>query len=217
ACRANNTRVSLSRTGSDMPTEPCSISRSCVWRAAARLTRSGHPTRITDLCIGIAPSGEPCGKQAIARLAQDDDHAGQPFCRGHAEAIISEVRHLYLNSRKLRDEIRAEIEAELEQRQEVVKARRLAQAEKLDRVYFARQGDRVKIGHSIQPDRRLRGLETQGGVAFIEVVLVYGGRALEQRYHRRFANSRLDGEWFTVTSAIRAEMDHIIERGAPSI
>jgi hypothetical protein len=82
---------------------------------------------------------------------------------------------------------------------------------KLGVVYFARRGMLVKIGTSTDPAVRIRGLQTQGGYTFDDVVLTDGGRAQERRYHRRYQEHRTKGEWFTAVPEIRAEMDRLRE------
>jgi hypothetical protein len=71
-------------------------------------------------------------------------------------------------------------------------------------VYFitCRQTGTVKIGSSLEPLARLR--EIQTGHPFelkVEAVLP-GGCEEEFDFHRRFAEERLKGEWFTITDMI---------------
>ena len=75
-------------------------------------------------------------------------------------------------------------------------------------VYFAtiREQNVVKIGCSFDPDTRLK--ELQVGCPFtvkIEATLP-GHITEEQALHRRFADDRLRGEWFTITPMIEAIM-----------
>lgn len=75
-------------------------------------------------------------------------------------------------------------------------------------VYFAtiREQNVVKIGCSFDPDSRLK--EIQVGCPFevkIEATLP-GHHTEEQAIHRRFADDRLRGEWFTITPMIEAVM-----------
>ncbi len=58
-------------------------------------------------------------------------------------------------------------------------------------VYFIRIGNRIKIGYSINPERRAREL---GQAKLIHCVP--GGRIEEQRLHLKFAHLRDHGEWF---------------------
>lgn len=71
-------------------------------------------------------------------------------------------------------------------------------------VYFitCRQTGTVKIGSSLEPNARLK--EIQTGHPFdlkLEAVLP-GGFDEENDMHRRFADERLKGEWFTITDMI---------------
>jgi hypothetical protein len=71
-------------------------------------------------------------------------------------------------------------------------------------VYFVtcREMNSVKIGSSLEPNARLK--EIQTGCPFplkLEAVLP-GGHEEEHDYHRRFADERLQGEWFKLTDMI---------------
>ncbi|MCT9819524.1 GIY-YIG nuclease family protein [Microbacterium sp. W1N] len=72
-------------------------------------------------------------------------------------------------------------------------------------VYYIRWGDRVKIGTSRQPRRRLAVLWHEELLAFER-----GGRMLERRRHLEFAELRLGGEWFAADPRLLA---HIAEVG----
>lgn len=66
-------------------------------------------------------------------------------------------------------------------------------------VYYLRWDDRIKIGTSAQPRKRLAAIWHQELLAFER-----GGRALERQRHRDFADVREGGEWFTATPELRA-------------
>lgn len=75
-------------------------------------------------------------------------------------------------------------------------------------VYFAtiREQNVVKIGCSFEPESRLK--EIQVGCPYpvrIEATLP-GSHEEEKALHRRFADDRLRGEWFTITPMIDAVM-----------
>jgi hypothetical protein len=75
-------------------------------------------------------------------------------------------------------------------------------------VYFitCREANAVKIGSSLEPHARLR--EVQWGCPLelkLEAVLP-GSSAQEFQFHRRFADDRIRGEWFTITDMIEAVM-----------
>lgn len=70
-------------------------------------------------------------------------------------------------------------------------------------VYFLRVGQRIKIGHAINVENRLKALQT-GSPEKIEVVMaVLGGRRQEERYHARFNAQHERGEWFRYEGALK--------------
>jgi hypothetical protein len=74
---------------------------------------------------------------------------------------------------------------------------------RVDVVYYIRYADRVKIGTSSQPRRRLNALWHDDLLAFER-----GDRAVEQRRHRQFATERFDRtEWFTLSERLAAHID----------
>jgi hypothetical protein len=72
-------------------------------------------------------------------------------------------------------------------------------------VYFIRHGNkRVKIGFSVQVDRRLSEIQCSlPGKAKI-LYLTPGDTNLEKKLHQLFAADRVSGEWFYYSPAIRA-------------
>ena len=74
-------------------------------------------------------------------------------------------------------------------------------------VYYIRWRDQIKIGTSINPRMRLAALPHDEVLAFER-----GGRSLEQRRHRQFADHRYAGtEWFSVHDAL---LEHVAELAA---
>ena len=70
-------------------------------------------------------------------------------------------------------------------------------------VYFFRQGNLVKIGHSRDPASRLRSMLT-GNAKHIEwTYSTPGGRALERALHEKFAEFRVRREWFFYSAEIQ--------------
>lgn len=69
-------------------------------------------------------------------------------------------------------------------------------------VYYLRFDVRVKIGTSASPRARLSAIRHDELLAFEP-----GGRTLEQRRHREFADLREGGEWFTLTGALRVHVE----------
>jgi DNA-binding transcriptional regulator YdaS (Cro superfamily) len=66
-------------------------------------------------------------------------------------------------------------------------------------VYFIRAGrtDRIKIGYAVKPEHRLRELQIGSADRLTFLRVVEGEREAERAMHARFADQRLEGEWFT--------------------
>jgi hypothetical protein len=69
-------------------------------------------------------------------------------------------------------------------------------------VYFIRFGDRIKIGTSQDFYTRLNSIPHDEILAVLP-----GDREVEQQLHRRFAEHRIKGEWFTDCPDIRTFID----------
>lgn len=86
----------------------------------------------------------------------------------------------------------------------------------VERVYFIgselRVGGMVKIGFSLNPDARLRQLQTSSHEQLRIFATVPGGRHLEEKYHRRWKPRRKAGEWFVLGDCI---LDEIARLNAP--
>lgn len=72
----------------------------------------------------------------------------------------------------------------------------------LSGVYFARAGDAIKIGVSIDVRARVRGLSTSSPVPIELLAAMPGGVDEERALHRRFAYLRMNGEWFRAESEL---------------
>ncbi len=83
---------------------------------------------------------------------------------------------------------------------------------RIDVVYYLRYDNRVKIGTSRQPRRRLASIRHDELLAF-----EHGDRVREQQRHRQFASAREGGEWFTLTPEIRAHIAALQRHGDPGI
>jgi hypothetical protein len=67
----------------------------------------------------------------------------------------------------------------------------------------------IKIGISVNPRGRLKGLQTAHPWKLSLLCVIPGGCALEAQYHARFAEHRLHGEWFSPHPDILAEIDRL--------
>lgn len=73
-------------------------------------------------------------------------------------------------------------------------------------VYFARAGDRIKIGWSRRVGARIAQLQTGSPEPVTLAATTTGGRAQERKLHERFAHLRVAGEWFQAGQEL---LDHI--------
>lgn len=82
---------------------------------------------------------------------------------------------------------------------------------KPERIYFiAGRGGAIKIGYSRDPKARMRAHQTSHPEPLRLIATVHGGRDLEAEYHRRFAEHRVNGEWFKPAPELLAEIRQII-------
>ena len=60
----------------------------------------------------------------------------------------------------------------------------------------------IKIGYSVDPESRLRSLQSGSPVKLAILAVEQGGASREAAYHEQFAADRLHGEWFKRTPAL---------------
>jgi hypothetical protein len=66
------------------------------------------------------------------------------------------------------------------------------------KVYFARlPGQGIKIGFSVNPERRMKDLQIGASASILLVGTVEGTMTDEARFHERFHEHRIRGEWFS--------------------
>jgi hypothetical protein len=71
-------------------------------------------------------------------------------------------------------------------------------------VYFIRHGQHIKIGVTTQTaERRIAGMQLPPGAHLVAKIPGADGET-EKQLHRRFAASRVKGEWFTSTPELEA-------------
>ncbi|MDF0490028.1 GIY-YIG nuclease family protein [Sphingomonas sp. H39-1-10] len=85
-----------------------------------------------------------------------------------------------------------------------------ARGASLGHIYFI-GGDEgpIKIGYSGKLFQRLRALKNSSPVPVRLLAATPGSRAAERRYHERFAEYRLHGEWFDRVPDILKEIARI--------
>lgn len=71
-------------------------------------------------------------------------------------------------------------------------------------VYFMRSEltGLIKIGYSVNPDKRHKSIQTSNGGDVTLLTAFKGTMADEQKLHEQFAESRVRGEWFTPTDEL---------------
>lgn len=77
------------------------------------------------------------------------------------------------------------------------------ETEKASFIYFLRVSDRIKIGTSSTPHRRVADLTTAISEPVTSFVVVRGNREDERRLHKRFGMYRTRGEWFVAARPLR--------------
>src|SRR5262245_1891446 len=65
-------------------------------------------------------------------------------------------------------------------------------------IYFTQdaQTKAIKIGYSKNPKKRRSGLQTATPNQLVLLRVIHGGREHERAYHDKFAEHRIQGEWF---------------------
>lgn len=84
------------------------------------------------------------------------------------------------------------------------------------RVYFARAGDRIKVGWSKNVATRIAQLQTGNPDPIQLLATTPGGRSLEREVHSRFADARVTGEWFSATPELLAYIADVIPLRLPA-
>jgi len=81
-------------------------------------------------------------------------------------------------------------------------------AQKVGWVYFLRGANEIKIGYSRNLPSRLEKLRNGNAFPVFICKVIPGDRATERRFHKRFAEYRLRGEWFD----LRGKLSKYLER-----
>jgi hypothetical protein len=80
-------------------------------------------------------------------------------------------------------------------------------------VYFLQVGDRIKIGISRRPMKRLSAIVGAAPAPLKRIVVVIGNRTDESRLHQRFKAYRTGGEWFVASKPILLSMSRCAALG----
>lgn len=78
-------------------------------------------------------------------------------------------------------------------------------------VYFLRAGNTVKIGFSTNLSERLRNIRTGCPEKVRLVKVVAGTMKTERMYHDRYAEYRLDGEWFDLRGRLAKYLEMCVK------
>lgn len=70
-------------------------------------------------------------------------------------------------------------------------------------IYFAHDGNAIKIGFSFSPESRIKEMQTANSREIEMLWKMRGNLLQEQELHRRFWASRIQGEWFYDDGEIR--------------
>lgn len=91
-----------------------------------------------------------------------------------------------------------EFAARLEQIRQELWRRSRPRASRPMQVYVIRAGDRVKIGASRNPPKRLASLQTASSERLELLFVMDGDTGTERDLHDRFERYRIGGEWFRI-------------------
>jgi hypothetical protein len=82
-------------------------------------------------------------------------------------------------------------------------------------IYFIQgeSGGAIKIGHSMDPVKRLRDLQTSYPDNLILLLMVAGSETDEKALHEQLAASRLKGEWFSPSDEVLSAIETFREQG----
>lgn len=81
---------------------------------------------------------------------------------------------------------------------------------RVDVVYYLRWHDRIKIGTSSQPRRRVAAIRHEELLAFEP-----GDRVVERARHAQFSHLREGGEWFRADAELVAHANRLVAGGSP--
>lgn len=145
---------------------------------------------------GMAKSAwdkEPCGcvKSELSQygsvVIRCKQHLGKPTKKGHRALCYFDEG----------GQVRPEGYTEIQREAHPVDLR-------TERVYFARLGNLIKIGVSVDPLNRVRSFNA-GLIGSVE-----GGRELEKQLHIEFADLRERGEWFKAKKRLLARIEELL-------
>lgn len=166
-------------------------------------------------CLALNSRGERCTQTPLGRV---------PFCDFHFDRAWTRIEAFVADERLARVNRMAELDHSIIMREAkldvaMVRDAKRALALQQERVYFFAADHAMKIGRSINPERRVRTLGSTKAPEGIDIAagellgMIPGGCNVESEMHRRFARHRLVGEWFDL-GPIRSEIADLIEQSA---
>lgn len=114
---------------------------------------------------------------------------------------------------ELNEQERADLDAaelEWQSRARFSRDRERAERESASRVYFMRHDRIIKIGFSVDPEKRAQALASA-----VILATEPGGRVLEEAMHAKFSHLRIRGEWFSPGPDLLAYINKL--RGAAGL
>ena len=87
-------------------------------------------------------------------------------------------------------------------------------------IIYNDKNDLFKIGITVEPEKRLRTLETQSGSMCQKVLLIYlegmrdeSSKIVESKLHEYFSDKRKIGEWFDLNVLDLLQINHLFYQG----
>jgi hypothetical protein len=127
----------------------------------------------------------------ISRLAAEFRPKTARLWYGRGEPSVEELSAIAQQARRLTIELK-----------EWIISKRRTRPSVRGFIYFARVGERVKIGFSKSVPRRISELQTLTADPIDVLLIQRGSIVIEHSLHRRFAEDRISGEWFRYSAAM---------------
>lgn len=114
----------------------------------------------------------------------------------------------------IRREKEAQKEARAAERAARNEAEQVRKEKRVGHVYFIQMGEDgpIKIGYSLDPEKRLATLQTSSPEPLSLLVTIKGGKTLEKSLHDRFAAHHKRGEWYEPVPNLLAYIEALVEQ-----